>query len=71
MVYYTKKEEITKLNKMAKIAILKIDAKTGAVKATVTKFDNDADAIASIKVAGTYALVEVHDIKPEKAKTNE
>lgn len=51
---------------MAKIAILKIDEKTGAVKATLTKFDNDKEAAASIKAKGTYALVEVHDIDPKK-----
>lgn len=56
---------------MAKIAILSIDKKTGAVKATLTKFNNDKEAIASIKTSGTYALVEVHEIDPKKSKDNE
>lgn len=48
-----------------KIAILKIDKK-GTVTTTVTEFTNDAEAKASIKVAGTYAFLEVHDIDPKK-----
>lgn len=57
---------------MAKIAILKIDEKTGTVKATVTKFNNDREAIASIKTAGLYAFVPVEHIKPQtKSKDNE
>lgn len=51
---------------MAKIALLKIDEKTGAVKA-VTGFSNDAEALASIKTKGTYAVVEVHEVEPKKA----
>lgn len=51
---------------MTKIVILSIDKKTGVIKAGTAKFDSDKEAIASIKTAGAYAFLEVHEIDPKK-----
>lgn len=50
---------------MAQIAVLKIDTKTGALKCVDVKA-NDKEALESIKTAGNYVLVEVHEVKPKK-----
>ncbi len=54
---------------MAKVAVLQIDSKTGAVKATVTKHDNHCAAVKQVKPKGLYACIEVEDASKTKATT--
>jgi hypothetical protein len=49
---------------MGKVAILKIEG-DGVVSGTVTEFNNDAEARASITESGSYVFADVQEIEVE------